>query len=717
MLKTKQVLNTLEAKILTFLHAKDYKNAELYLKKENALLKFDECANWLLSKLVLKPHIERVFHKKHIYCVWDLLLTKPLRSQNYTQITPIASAQDYACIKGTVVSKKTDSLQRFKTTYTITIDDGYGRIDCKWFNINNFLKHILQNIKVGQNVVCEGKITEFGLFKQMYHPRIKPFGSFKPHIEIIYPSFGNLKNTTIKKIIDQYLALSCKPPYDYLPYTLIARNNLPFLSEVFEALHLKSNFDERIEKRLKYDELFLMQLGLALQEQDNVKESITIKISEDFLQTVEKKLPFELTFDQKKAINIILNDMIKSQASTRLLQGDVGSGKTIVALVCALAVLKNNYQVCIMSPTTTLAEQTYAVAKKFLEEEGFKVGLLISTTKKKNDIYQAVKDFRIHCLIGTHALLNEKLEFSNLGFLVIDEQHRFGVDQRKIMSNKGKSAYMLIMSATPIPRSLAFAIYGKTKIVEIRTMPKNRKQIKTIHLFKKDEEKAFLHARNEIIKKHQVYIVFALIEQSDSKADFDSLMGRFEEIKNMHFKEFTCAFLHSNLKNVQKEKIFHDFVHGKIDCLMSTTVIEVGIDNPNATIMIIENAENYGLAQLHQLRGRGGRSDLNSYCYLITKDRISSLSKRRIDVLLSTNDGFEIAKQDLILRGSGEIYSTRQHGLPDLEFADILKDRELLEKAQSDCFELLSLKYPLSDGLLKIVEHKWQKKFSFARVI
>ncbi|MGC9167969.1 MAG: helicase-related protein [Desulfurella sp.] len=226
-----------------------------------------------------------------------------------------------------------------------------------------------------------------------------------------------------------------------------------------------------------------------------------------------------------------------------------------------------------------------------------------------------------------------------------------------------------------------------------------------------------MHAREEILKKHQVYIVFALIEESQSKVDFDSLMGSYEDIKNKYFGEFKCAFLHSNIKSAQKDKIFHDFVHGKIDCLMSTTVIEVGIDNPNATVIIIENAENYGLAQLHQLRGRVGRSDLDSFCYLITKDRISSLAKRRIDVLLSTNDGFEIAKQDLILRGSGEIYSTRQHGLPDLEFADILNDRELLEKAQSDIYELLSLKYPLSNGLIKMVEHKWQKKFSFARVI
>jgi ATP-dependent DNA helicase RecG len=273
------------------------------------------------------------------------------------------------------------------------------------------------------------------------------------------------------------------------------------------------------------------------------------------------------------------------------------------------------------------------------------------------------------------------------------------------------------MSATPIPRSLSLAIYGKTKVVEIRSMPKNRKPISTIHLYKSQEEKAFLHARKEILDKHQVYIVFALIEDSESKADFDSLMGSFEDIKKRYFYEFNCAFLHSNVKSTEKTKIFHDFVRGKIDCLMSTTVIEVGIDNPNATIIIIENAENYGLAQLHQLRGRVGRSNLGSFCYLVTKDKISSLAKKRIEALLSTNDGFEIAKQDLILRGMGEIYSTRQHGLPDLEFADILRDAKLLEKAQSDAYELIKMGYPLNEGLLKIVEHKWQRKFSFARVL
>lgn len=711
MVKIKQTLNTLEAKILTYTHLKEYKNALFYLKKENSLIKFEKCADWLLSNLRVKPYVERIFNKKHIFCVWDLLLTKPLRHEHYTQITPISNAEGYTCVKGVVVSKKAGNC------YTITINDGVNRIDCKWFNINHNLGFILKNIKVGSSVVCEGKVTEFGLFKEMHHPRIRPYSSFKPHIETIYPSFGNLKNSTIKKIIEQHLAISPKPPYDFLPYTILARNKLPFLSEVVESIHLKGIFDETIQTRLKYEELFLMQLGLALQDQDKTIESISIDIEKDFLQKVEKKLPFELTIDQKKAINVILNDMTASVASSRLLQGDVGSGKTIVALICALAVLKNNYQVCIMSPTTTLAEQTYAVAKKFFEDEGFKVGLLINTTKKKNEIYQAVNNFNIHCVVGTHALLNENLKFSNLGFLVIDEQHRFGVDQRKILSNKGKSAYCLIMSATPIPRSLAFAIYGKTKVVEIRSMPKNRKPISTIHLYKSQEDKAFLHARQEILKKHQVYIVFALIDDNDQIIDLDSLMGSFEDIKKKYFSEFNCAFLHSNVKNELKTKIFNDFVKGKVDCLMSTTVIEVGIDNPNATIIIIENAENYGLAQLHQLRGRVGRSNLDSFCYLVTKDKISSLAKRRIEVLLSTNDGFEIAKQDLILRGSGEIYSTRQHGLPDLEFADILKDARLLEKAQRDAYELVDIGYPINEGLRKMVEHKWQRKFSFARVI
>lgn len=710
MTKLKQLLNKLEANILTCVHAKDYKQADMYLKKENSVIKFDKCANWLLSKPQVKPHIEKILNKKQIYCILDLLLTKPLRQESYTDIIEIGKAKDYACVKGTVISKKLGNF------YSITIDDG-SRLDCKWFNTNQFLKHILRNIRVGSTVVCEGKITEFGLFKEMHHPRIKPLNSFKPHVEIIYPSFGNLKNATIKKLIEQSLSIAPKLPYDYLPYTIIARNNLPFLSEVFEYLHIKSDYTEAVQKRLKYDELFLMQLGLALEEQDKQYESIKVNIGENFLQEVEKKLPFQLTVDQKKSIKTILNDLTKADNASRLLQGDVGCGKTIVALICALAVLKNKYQVCIMSPTTSLAMQTFNVAKRFFEKEGFSVELLINTTKKKNEIFQAVKNGKINCIVGTHALLNEQLEFDNLGFLVIDEQHRFGVDQRKIISNKGNSAYVLIMSATPIPRSLAFVIYGKTKIVEIRSMPKNRKQTKTVYLYKSEESKAFIHARKEILNKHQVYVVFALIEDSQSKTDFDSLMGSFEDIKQKYFSEFNCAILHSNLKSVQKNKIFHDFVQGKIDCLMSTTVIEVGIDNPNATVIIIENAENYGLSQLHQLRGRVGRSDLDSFCYLVTKDKISQLAKKRIDALISSNDGFEIAKQDLILRGSGEIYSTRQHGLPDLEFADIISDKELLEKAQKDVYELLGLNYPLNSGLLKMVEHKWQKKFSFSRVI
>ncbi len=711
MKKIKQLLNMLESKILTCVHKKDYKQASIYLKKENSLIKFDKCANWLLSKLLLKPHVEKIFNKKHVYCIYDLLLTKPLRQEHYTQISPIANATEYACVKGVVISKKMGNY------YSITIDDG-TRLECKWFNINNVLKYILKNIKVGTSVVCEGKISEFGLFKEMHHPKIKPLSSFKPHIDVIYPAFGNLKNTYIKKLVEQALSAAPKPPYDYLPITVITRNKLPFLNEVFDALHEGSSLSESLMlKRLKYDELFFMQLGLALVEQ-NKCESIKINVDKHFLETVQKNLPFELTIDQKKAIETILSDLKTAQNSSLLLQGDVGSGKTIVAFICALAVLKNNYQVCFMLPTTNLALQTYSRAKAFFENFGFSVELLINTTKKKQEIFDKVKDFKMHCIIGTHALLNEKLLFNNLGFLVIDEQHRFGVDQRRIMSDKGKSAYTLIMSATPIPRSLAFAIYGKTKIFEIHSMPKNRKPIKTIHLNKSDEHKAFLHARDEIINKHQVYVIFTLIEESQSRlSKVDSLMGRFEEIKQKYFSEFKCAFLHSKLNATQKDKIFDDFFKGQIDCLMSTTVIEVGIDNPNATVIIIEDADLYGLAQLHQLRGRVGRSDLDSYCYLITKDKVSLLAKKRYNVLLSTNDGFEIAYQDLMLRGSGEIYSTRQHGLPDLEFADILKDKELVEKVKSDIDELLKLNYPLSEGLLKMVEHKWQKKFTFARVV
>ena len=711
----KEKLDKLESRLLKELFYGNFKEALEILKAEEQLLKFNQVVDWLfddINSLPIGTATKKKFIKKGMRKFIDLAFLKPIRCENY-QLKGLSFLQDgeYCAVEGIVYSKR---FSKKVTTLTIKTDNG-SFLFCNWFRLTPFLKKQFNSFKPNDKIVCEGRIDLFGSRYSMSHPKIKHPSDFTARQEIVYPSVFNLKNATIKKTVDMILDKKPAPPFDYLPYTLIVKHSLPFLNEAIENIHRCEN-EETVERRLKYEEIFLLMLGLRLQE-TRIKEKSAPKIEIDSgsLEELKNTVGFELTGDQIRVIKEILQDIKTDKPMLRLLQGDVGCGKTVVALFAAYAALKSGYQAAFMAPTQPLASQIYGVAKNILGKLGIDISLLISSTKDKKGMYERIETGQTKLVVGTHALLEEGVKFNNLGFIVVDEQHRFGVEQRKNLMNKGIFPHVLIMSATPIPRSLSMVLYSKSSLSTIKEKPKGRAIVKTLHFFERDRKKAYGFASQEIKKGHQVYIVAPLIEESEKFDDVSSAVNLYEELTKGVLSEFSVGLLHGRMNALQKEAVIEEFKKGALDCLVSTTVIEVGIDSPNATVMIIENAERFGLSQLHQLRGRVGRGMLESYALLITKNELSDTARKRIDALLRTNDGFEIAQLDYELRGSGEIMGIKQHG-KDFVYTNIVKDRGLIEEVKEDVERLMKMHYPINDGLLKMIEYRWEKSINYVYV-
>ncbi len=715
MSSSKERLDKLESKLLKELFYGNLQKAVEILKEEEKLLKFAFAAEWLLSDVDSLPvgqATKQKLIKKGIEKFLDVVLLKPIRCEDYTLKSFLAlSDGEYCAIKGVVYSKH---FARNVTNLTIKTDEGIF-LFCNWFRLTPYLRKRLVSLEKGERVVCEGKISRFGLKYTMSHPRIKHEKDFIETKEVVYPAIFGMRNATIKKIIEFVLQSKPDEPYDYLPYMLISKNSLPFLSETVRDIHRCENAD-KIEHRLKYEEIFLLILGLRLQEaRIKKRKAPRIAIPDNMLEKLSENIGFSLTKDQKKSVEEIFNDIQTDEPMLRLLQGDVGCGKTIVALIVSLATLMDGYQVTFMAPTQPLASQIHKVANKLLSNYGFEASLLISSVKDKKKLYGNIENGTIKFVVGTHALLEESVKFHNLGLIVIDEQHRFGVEQRKSLMKKGVFPHVLIMSATPIPRSLSMVLYSKSSLSTIKEKPKGRARIKSVHFFKRDRKKAYAFAVEEMRKKHQVYVVAPLIEESENLDDVDNVLNLYDELKNGILRGFSVGLLHGKMNIKEKETTVDDFKNGKIDCLVSTTVIEVGIDSPNATVMVIENAERFGLSQLHQLRGRVGRGSFDSYAIFITKNDLSDISKKRMEALLSTDDGFKIAQLDYELRGSGEIMGIRQHGR-DFVYTNIIKDRKLIEDVKQDVERLMKMHYPINDGLLKIIEHRWETSINYVYV-
>lgn len=578
--------------------------------------------------------------------------------------------------------------------------DETGEISLVWFQ---GIKWLEKSLSTQKDYIFYGKPTFFQGSRQMTHPEMEVFKGeenrdkfFQP----IYPLTEKLRKKYVdSKQIAQWQKALLKLAFPYIRETLptYLNNKYKLISkqEALYHIHLPQSAEwlKQARRRLKFEELFYNQLRLIKQNliRKNTFPGQIFNSSELLKEFYNKHLPFDLTGAQKKVIREIFYDMKSGSQMNRLLQGDVGSGKTIVGFIASLLAIDNHSQVCFMAPTEILADQHYQGLKPFAEALGLNIDKLTGSTPKKDRqrIHETLQSGSLHILVGTHALLEDIVEFNNLGLCIIDEQHRFGVAQRAKLWEKNKQIHphILVMTATPIPRTLAMTLFGDLDISIIDELPAGRKPIQTIHQFDSHRIKVFGFIRNEIKKGRQIYIVYPLIEESE-KMDLKDLMDGYESIQR-EFPDIPLGILHGRMKPADKDFEMKRFVKNETKIMVATTVIEVGVNVPNASVMIIENAERFGLAQLHQLRGRVGRGADQSYCILMTRYELSAQTKKRIDTMVRTNNGFEIAEVDLELRGPGDLGGTRQSGAIDLLIADLSKDAEILKVARENAQEIL----------------------------
>jgi ATP-dependent DNA helicase RecG len=619
------------------------------------------------------------------------------------QIDEIESDETYIQLKGKITHLSTLGERRGKRLVA-TFQDESGSIDLVWFK---GIKWLASSIVVGQEYVVFGKPTKYNNKYNIAHPDIdlvdQSLIANKVTLEAVYSTTELLSNKGltskgIHKIQKNLIPQLGGKINETLPFELLENLKLIGKEEAVVNVHqpINEHLLQKARFRLKFEELFFLQLNMLRQKvikTETIKGPVFKNVGEYFNQFYNTKLPFELTEAQKRVIKEIRIDVGSGKHMNRLLQGDVGSGKTIVALMSVLIAIDNGYQTCIMAPTEILANQHYEGIKELLEGIDLKVELLTGSVKvaKRRAIHEQLESGELHILIGTHALIEDKVKFSNLGFVVIDEQHRFGVQQRSKLWKKGKQfpPHVLVMTATPIPRTLAMTFYGDLDVSVIDELPPGRKEIKTIHAFDSSRLKVFGFMEEEIKKGRQIYIVYPLIKESE-KLDYKDLMDGYESIaRRFTPPNYQISIVHGQMKAADKDFEMQRFIKGETQIMVATTVIEVGVNVPNASVMIIESAERFGLSQLHQLRGRVGRGAEQSYCVLMTGNKLSSDGRLRMDTMVKTNDGFEISEVDLKLRGPGDIQGTQQSGLLNLNIADLARDGQILQLARDIAVEVL----------------------------
>lgn len=585
-----------------------------------------------------------------------------------------------------------------------TFSDGVNTMDLVWFRPSQWIKErLLLNIPY----VIFGKCNFFNGTVSMPHPELETLEEHERNlvgnIQPIYPSSEKLvkkgiTNKVFRKLIETLFSEIGNVFYETLPIEMLENLKLLSKGEAVFNIHFPQS-QELLAKsrfRLKLEELFYIQIQLVQKNLLNkrIKGFRFDKVGDFFNDFYHNHLPFPLTNAQKRVIKEIRNDIGTGAQMNRLLQGDVGSGKTIVALISMLFALDNSFQACLIAPTEILATQHFQGISDLLKNTNVKVSLLTGSTKikERRDIHKDLESGDLQILIGTHAILEEKVKFHNLGLAVIDEQHRFGVEQRsKLWQKNTIPPHILVMSATPIPRTLAMSLYGDLDISIIDELPPGRKPIKTFHLYDTNRSKIYQFIYNEIEKGRQVYVVYPLIEESKS-LDFKNLVDGFEQlVVAFPLPKYQIAMVHGQMKPAEKDTEMQKFIEGKTQIMVATTVIEVGVNVPNASVMIIESAERFGLSQLHQLRGRVGRGAEQSYCILVTDMKLSNDSRTRMETMVATNDGFQIAEVDLKLRGPGDLMGTRQSGVLNLKIADIVKDNEILKLARNYAIDLIKI--------------------------
>jgi ATP-dependent DNA helicase RecG len=687
------------------------------------------------------PARAQMLRRLGIETIGDALALLPRRYDDRTNLKQIRSLQAgmQETFEGTILVSGSSRTGRGRRLYEMIVGDATGTMRCLWFQFHE--AYMRQRYRTGQRVIVTGEIrinAYSGQRKEVHHPDLELIeadereplhtGRMVP----VYPATEGLHQktlrTVIKRIVDEY----AHQVEDCLPPALRERLHLMEASQALREVHFPSadadlealnHWSSEAHRRLVFEEFFLLELGLALRQRDTTIEErrIAYRGTGALADQLRTQLPFKLTTAQEHVLAEIMANMRRPHPMNRLLQGDVGSGKTIVALLAMLLAIESGFQAAIMVPTEILAEQHYLTMHRLVEPLGVRVMLLTSAIKgsRRRELLETVAAGNVDLIIGTHALIQEGLEFKALGLAVIDEQHRFGVLQRATLKRKGYSPDVLVMTATPIPRTLAMTVYGDLEVSIIDELPPGRLPVITQLCYESRRGQSYELIKQVLRQGRQVYVVYPLIEESE-KTDLRAATAMAEQLQREVLPEFRVGLLHGRLKSDQKEHIMRAFSTGDLEVLVSTTVIEVGVDVPNATLMLVEHAERFGLAQLHQLRGRVGRSHHQAYCLLMADFPMSEEAKQRLQTLIEHDDGFMIAERDLEIRGPGEFLGTRQSGLPELRVAHLIRDQRVLAEARREAFALVAedphLSRPEHEGLRQALMNRWQQKFELMHV-
>ena len=686
------------------------------------------------------PRRAALLAKLSLHTVGDLLWCLPMRYEDRRNVTPLgmlqAGARQTFC--GVVTAFQRHPTSRGKSYATLRLEDASAPLTCKWFQHRGLA--LQERFPIGARVVGNGVIafSRYDGSREVVHPDLEVleaddaemihFGRLVP----IYPLTAGLSQKSMRSLMHSTVENAAPLLRETLPEAVRAAHRLPALGQAVRGVHFpddNADLDTLNEQRttfharLVFEEFFLLELGLAIRHRKvrSTRRDKHYDRPNHLGDALLKQLPFQLTAAQRRVLNEILSDMRRPFPLNRLIQGDVGSGKTIVALLAMLLAVSNGQQAALMAPTEILAEQHLATLRALLQHLDLEVALLTGAVKGRNrqKLLQRIADGGVSVLVGTHALLYENVQFHGLGMIVVDEQHRFGVMQRAGLRQKGLRPDVLVMTATPIPRTLAMTLYGDLDLSTLDELPPGRLPVKTVLLSEKRREHAYEVVRREVDKGHQAYIVYPLIEESEN-LDLGAAAAMAEHLRHEVFPQYEVGLLHGRLAAEERDAIMGAFVAGRLQILVSTTVIEVGVDIANATVMLVENAERFGLAQLHQLRGRVGRGTAPATCLLLPGQKLSRESRQRLKVMQESTDGFYVAEQDLQIRGPGELLGTKQAGLPELRVGDILHHGVWLERARQAAFALLDEDPHLSreehGALLQAVQTRWGRQFALAAV-
>lgn len=656
------------------------------------------------------PKKSQLLNRLNIESIEDLLYFFPRSYEDRRKIEKISDIKDGDKTNLEVVLDSKPSMYKPSRKISITkamVRDDTGIAQLVWFNQDYIIKQLNQGDKIKLN----GKVKKSGMITEIHNAIYIKSGEKSDKIGKILPIYNlteRLKNNEMIKIMDTALNDYLGYVDESIPSYIIDKFKLLSLKDALKYIHFPINRNSYLQSRnrLVFEELFTLQLGLLLLKNRYKNETEYIEFSSnDGIDEFLENLPFELTNAQKTVFEEISKDMKAKKQMNRLVQGDVGSGKTIIAVLAMFKAFKNGYQSVMMAPTEILAYQHLESISELFEPYGIKCELLASSVTKKNKekLMERVKSGEVDILIGTHALIEDYVEFKNLGIAITDEQHRFGVRQRAKLSSKGKSPDILIMTATPIPRTLSLIVHGDLDVSIIDELPPGRKKIETVVRNDRNRDKIYDFVRDQVNQGRQIYIVCPLVEESET-LNIKSATELYENLSENEFKDFRVSLLHGKMKPKEKDKVMMSFKQNEADILVSTTVIEVGVNIPNSSVMIIENSERFGLAQLHQLRGRIGRGEYKSYCILMNEGK-GKVAKERMSIMEKTNDGFLISEKDLEIRGPGEFFGIRQHGLPELKITQFPRDMKILKAAQEVSFDIIN-----KDPELELPEHKAIKR-------